>query len=73
LAREFEPTYQTIQAWIKKAAPSPLASAAEADREELKRLRKENRRLEQARDILAKAAAWFARETDSVPSRPSSS
>ena len=73
LAREFEPTYQTIQAWIEKAAPSPLASAAEADREELKRLRKENRRLQQERDILAKAAAWFARETDSVPSRPSSS
>ena len=79
LAREFEPTYQTIQAWIKKADPSLLASAAEADREELKRLRKENRRLQQERDILAKAAAWagtgppFARETDSVPSRPSSS
>jgi transposase len=73
LAREFEPTYQTIQAWIKKADPSPLASAAVADREELKRLRKENRRLQQERDILAKAAAWFARETDSVPSRPSSS
>ena len=73
LAREFEPTYQTIQAWIRKADPSPLTSAAEADREELKRLRKENRRLQQERDILAKAAAWFARETDSVPSRPSSS
>lgn len=73
LAREFEPTEQTIRAWIKKADPSPLASAAEADREELKRLRKENRRLQQERDILAKAAAWFARETDSVPSRPSSS
>jgi transposase len=73
LAREFEPTYQTIRAWIQKADPSPLASAAEADRAELQRLRKENRRLQQERDILAKAAAWFARETDSVPSRPSSS
>jgi transposase len=73
LSREFEPTEQTIRAWIKQADPSPLASAAEADREELKRLRKENRRLQQERDILAKAAAWFARETDSVPSRPSSS
>ncbi len=71
LAREFEPTEHTIRAWIKKADPSPLA--ADADRDELKRLRKENRRLQQERDILAKAAAWFARETDSVPSRPSSS
>ena len=73
LAREFEPTEHTIRAWIKKADPSPRAAAADADRDELKRLRKENRRLQQERDILAKAAAWFARETDSVPSRPSSS
>ena len=72
LAREFEPTEHTIRAWIKKADPSPRA-AAEADREELKRLRKENRRLQQERDILAKAAAWFARETGSVPNGPSSS
>jgi transposase len=73
LAREFEPTEHTIRAWIKNADPSPLAAAAEAGRDELKRLRKENRRLQQERDILAKAAAWFARETDSVPPRPSSS
>ena len=73
LAREFEPTEQTIRAWIAKDDPSPRAAAAEADRDELKRLRKEVRRLQQERDILAKAAAWFARETGSVPSGPSSS
>ena len=73
LAREFEPTEQTIRTWIEKADPSPHAATAEADRDELKRLRKENRRLQQERDILAKAAAWFARETGSVPSGPSSS
>ena len=73
LAREFEPTEQTIRAWIAKGDPSPRAAAAEADRDELKRLRKEVRRLQQERDILAKAAAWFARETGSVPSGPSSS
>jgi transposase len=73
LAREFEPTEPTIRAWIEQDDPSPRAAAPEAERDELKRLRKEVRRLQQERDILAKAAAWFARETGSVPSGPSSS
>ena len=78
LAREFEPTEQTIRSWIAKADPSPRSLVSEADRDELKRLRKEVRRLQQERDILAKAErwfgsqAWFARETGSVPSGPSS-
>jgi transposase len=37
---------------------------ASTEREELSRLRRENRLLHQERDILAKAAAWFARKTD---------
>jgi transposase len=43
------------------------------EHEELRRLRKEIRRLQQERDILAKATAWFARETDVIPSRSSRS
>ena len=73
LAREFEPTEITIRSWVEQADTSPGARVVEAERDELKRLRKEVRRLQQERDILAKAAAWFARETDSVPSGPSSS
>ena len=72
LASEFEPTEPTIRAWIDQANTSPVL-VAEAERDEIKRLRKEVRRLQQERDILAKAAAWFARETGSVPSGPSSS
>lgn len=73
LAREFEPTQQTIRSWIESADPSPHVAASETERDELKRLRKEVKRLQQERDILAKAAAWFARETGSVPAGPSSS
>ena len=34
------------------------------EREELRRLRRENARLKQERDLLKRAAAFFARETD---------
>ena len=43
-----------------------------AEREELTKLRRENHRLRQERDILAKAAAWFARGAR-TPSGSSSS
>ena len=38
------------------------------DRDEFTRLRRESRRLKPERDILSKAAAWFARETNTIPS-----
>ena len=44
----------------------PGLSAAERD--ELVRLRRENKQLRLERDILSRAAAWFARETGAVPS-----
>jgi hypothetical protein len=45
-----------------------------AEREELAQLRRENRRqLRLERDILSKAAAWFARETNAIPSKGSGS
>ena len=42
---------------------SAVTGCAPKEREELRRLRRENRRLREEREILATATAWFARET----------
>jgi len=75
LAREFEPCVATIHSWIKQAdrdGGHRTDGLTTAELEELRRLRKENRQLRQERDILAKAAAWFA-QSDVTSSRSSSS
>jgi transposase len=44
-----------------------------SEREELPRLRRENRILREEREILSKATAWFAQETGATPQRRSNS
>lgn len=76
LAREFEPTAQTIRSWVKQADIDEGRredGLTTVEREELKRLRRENRELKMEREILKKAAAWFARESDSNPKKGSGS
>jgi len=76
LAKEFEPTAQTIRNWVAQADRDEGRSQdglTSVEREELRKLRRENRQLRVEREILKKAAAWFARETDSVPPKSSSS
>ena len=76
LAREFEPTAQAIRNWVHQADRDEGRRAdglTTAEREEIRRLRREVKQLRLEREILAKAAAWFARETDSIPPKPSSS
>jgi transposase len=76
LAREFEPSAQAIRDWVRQTERDEghrSDGLTSAEREELQRLRREIRRLREEREILAKAAAWFARETGSIPSKSSSS
>jgi transposase len=66
LAREFEASANAIRKWVKQTGlDEGLRSdgLTTAEREELNRLRRENRVLREEREILAKAAAWFATET----------
>lgn len=77
LSREFEPSAQAIRNWVRQSGGQAESRCEEvlpkAEQEELRRLRRENRQLREEREILAKAAAWFARETGSIPSRSSDS
>ncbi len=76
LAAEFKLSNQTVRNWIKQAdldAGRRANGVTSADQEEITRLRKRVRQLEVEREILSKAAAWFARETDSIPSKSSNS
>ena len=74
LAREFEPTAQAISNWVAQAdrdggtGPDGLPTT---ERTALTQLRRENRQLKVEREILSKAAAWFAQET--VPNTKRSS
>jgi len=65
-ARELDLTESALRMWVERARadrgtgrPGVLTTA---EREELARLRKENRTLRMERDILKKAAAFFAKE-----------
>jgi transposase len=76
LAEEFEPSAQTIRSWVKQADLDEGVRSdglTSSEREELRRLRREVKQLKVEREILKKAAAWFARESGSIPKRDSSS
>jgi transposase len=69
VAAELGVNDQTLRNWVFAAradGEEPEESATD-DKAELARLRRRVKVLEQERDILKKAAAWFAKETDSTP------
>ncbi len=74
LAREFEPSAQAIRNWVKQAeidGGTRTDGLKTDEREELGRLRRENARLQEEREILSKAAAWFAQESEKKSKRSS--
>ena len=67
IARELGISSESLRAWVKQdrvdrghGAPGELTSAEQA---ELRQLRRENAELRMEREILEKAAAFFAKET----------
>ena len=76
VAHQFEPSAQAIRNWVRQAAVDAgqrTDGLTTEERDELRRLRREVRQLREERAILSKAAAWFVRETNSIPSKDSRS
>jgi len=71
LSRRFEPSAQAIRNWVAQAdrdAGGRVDGLTTDERGELQQLRRENATLREEREILKKAAAWFAKESGSTPS-----
>lgn len=65
VSKRLDVTTHSLYAWVKKYGPGKDQHQAKADEQaELKRLRKELARVTEERDLLKKAAAYFARESD---------
>ena len=66
IARDLELTESALRSWVAQAevdaGQGPAGSLTTSEREELTRLRRENKVLQQEREILKKAAAFFAKE-----------
>lgn len=76
LSKQFEPTAQAIRNWVKQADRDDgrrQDGLTTTERDELQRLRRENERLREEREILKKAAAWFAQESKAAPNGSSNS
>ncbi len=67
VATDLDLTETALRDWVKRAdtdaGQGPPGALTSAEREELTRLRRENKRLQMEREILKKAAAFFAKES----------
>ena len=67
VAKDLDLGETALREWVKRAAvdagKGPVGALTTEEREELARLRRENKRLQMEREILKKAAAFFAKES----------
>ena len=64
IARDLGVTSSTLKAWVEATRPKPEVPLTDDERAELKRLRKEVRELRMEREILKKATAFFAKQSE---------
>jgi transposase len=67
VARDLDVTLSSLRKWVKEAdieqGKGPPEALSKAEREELRKLRRRVRTLEEEREILKKATAFFAKES----------
>jgi len=68
IARELDLTETALRRWVQQAevdaGRGPAGALTTSEREELAQLRRENKRLRMERDILKRATAFFAKESE---------
>lgn len=67
VAKDLDLTETAVREWVRRAeidaGEGPAGALTTEEREELRRLRRENKRLQMEREILKKATAFFAKES----------
>ena len=64
IARDLGVSNASLQTWVRASRPQPEVPLTDDERHELKRLRKEVRELRLEREILKKATAFFAKQSE---------